>query len=232
MTKIQKKIKSNMGVTHMLKDIEAVIFDLDGTLIDSMWVWKSIDMEYLGKRNIEVPKELNKELEGMSFEEVAVFFKNNFGLTDSVEEIVKEWNQMAWDKYEHEVKLKPGVREFLKYLKNKNIKTGIATSNSRSLAKLVLKANNIDKYIDKIVTSTEVSKGKPEPDVYLMAAKELEQNPRKCLVFEDVLNGMIAGKRANMKVCAVYDEASHASYEEKSKVADYIIDDMTEIVLI
>ncbi len=214
----------------MLKDIEAVIFDLDGTLIDSMWVWKSIDMEYLGKRNIEVPKELNKELEGMSFEEVAAFFKERFEIEDSVEEIVAEWNKMAWDKYENEVKLKPGVRDFLKYLKNKNIKTGIATSNSRGLAKLVLKANNIDNYIDKIVTSTEVSKGKPEPDVYLRAAKELEQNPCKCLVFEDVLNGMIAGKRANMKVCAVYDEASHASYEEKSKVADYIIDDMTEIV--
>ena len=216
----------------MLRDIEAVIFDLDGTLIDSMWVWKSIDMEYLGKRNISVPRELNKELEGMSFEEVAEFFKDRFDIEDSVEEIVAEWNKMAWDKYENEVKLKPGVREFLKYLKNNNIKTGIATSNSRSLAKLVLKANNIDKYIDKIVTSTEVSKGKPEPDVYLKAAEELEQNPSTCLVFEDVLNGMIAGKRAHMKVCAVYDEASHASYEEKSKVADYIIDDMTEIVFI
>ena len=101
---------------------KAVIFDLDGTLIDSMWVWKSIDIEYLGRRNIEVPKELNKRLEGMSFEEVAVFFKENFGLEDSVEEIVEEWNKMAWDKYEHEVKLKHGVRELLKYLKNKNIK--------------------------------------------------------------------------------------------------------------
>ena len=216
----------------MLKDIEAVIFDLDGTLVDSMWVWQSIDLEYLGKRNITVPKGLNKRLEGMSFEEVAAFFKGNFGLEDSVEEIVDEWNQMAWDKYEHEVKLKHGVRDFLRYLKKRNIKIGIATSNSRTLAELVLKANDIDKYIDKIVTSTEVSKGKPEPDVYLKAAEELNQNPCKCLVFEDVLNGMIAGKRAQMKVCAVYDKASHATIEEKREVADYVIDDMTEIVFI
>ncbi|MBE5936253.1 MAG: HAD family phosphatase [Lachnospiraceae bacterium] len=213
----------------MLKDIEAVIFDLDGTLIDSMWVWQSIDREYLGKREIAVPKELNKELEGMSFEEVAAYFKEKFGLEDSVEEIVAEWNRMAWDKYEHEVKLKQGVRDFLKYLKSNDIKTGIATSNSRGLAQLVLKANNIDKYIDKIVTSTDVSKGKPEPDVYLLAAKELNKKPCKCLVFEDVLNGMIAGKRANMRVCAVYDKASHATMEQKKEVADYVIDDMTQI---
>lgn len=216
----------------MLRDIEAVIFDLDGTLIDSMWVWKSIDMEYLGKRNISVPRELNKELEGMSFEEVAEFFKDRFDIEDSVEEIVAEWNKMAWDKYENEVKLKPGVREFLKYLKNNNIKTGIATSNSRSLAKLVLKANNIDKYIDKIVTSTEVSKGKPEPDVYLKVAKGLNLNPANCLVFEDVVNGIIAGKRANMKVCAIYDEASKNTTEEKQKTADYYITDFEEIVYI
>lgn len=214
----------------MLKDIEAVIFDLDGTLIDSMWVWESIDIEYLGRHNIELPKELNREIEGMSFEETAAYFKKRFNLDYSIDEIAKEWNDMAWDKYENEVKLKKGVKKFLKYLKNKNIKTGIATSNSRKLAKLVLKANGIDKYIDTIVTSSDVNKGKPQPDVYLAVAQKLEEKPSKCLVFEDVLNGIIAGKRANMKVCAVYDEASSISEEEKKEAADYYIDNMEEIV--
>lgn len=214
----------------MLKDIEAVIFDLDGTLIDSMWVWESIDIEYLGRHNIELPKELNREIEGMSFEETAAYFKKRFNLDYSIDEIAKEWNDMAWDKYENEVKLKKGVKKFLKYLKNKNIKTGIATSNSRKLAKVVLKANGIDKYIDTIVTSSDVNKGKPQPDVYLAVAQKLEEKPSKCLVFEDVLNGIIAGKRANMKVCAVYDEASSITEEEKKEAADYYVENMEEIV--
>ena len=214
----------------MLEDIEAVIFDLDGTLIDSMWVWESIDIEYLGRHNIELPKELNREIEGMSFEETAAYFKKRFNLNYSIDEIAKEWNDMAWDKYENEVKLKKGVRKFLKYLKNKNIKTGIATSNSRKLAKVVLESNGIDKYIDTIVTSSEVNKGKPQPDVYLAVAEKLHEKPSKCLVFEDVLNGIIAGKRANMKVCAVYDKASCITEEEKKEAADYYVENMDEIV--
>lgn len=216
----------------MLKDIEAVIFDLDGTLIDSMWVWNKIDEEYLGKRNIEHPSNLNQELEGKSFRETAEYFKQRFKLTESVEQIEEDWNNMAWDKYEHEVKLKKGALTFLKYLKEKNIKMGIATSNSRELVELVTKANGINQFFDKIVTATEVQKGKPEPDVYLKVAKGLNLNPTKCLVFEDVVNGIIAGKRANMKVCAIYDDASKNTTEEKQNTADYYINDFEDIIYI
>lgn len=216
----------------MLKDIEAVIFDLDGTLIDSMWVWNKIDEEYLGSRNIEHPANLNQELEGKSFRETAQYFKDRFGITDTVEQIEETWHNMAWDKYEHEVKLKKGALKFLNYLKNQNIKIGIATSNSRELVELVTKANGINHFFDKIVTATEVQKGKPEPDVYLKVAKGLNLNPAKCLVFEDVLNGIIAGKRANMKVCAIYDEASKNTTEEKQNAADYYIKDFEDLVYI
>lgn len=215
----------------MFKDIEAVIFDLDGTLIDSMWVWQRVDEEYFARFNIEQPKDFNLAIEGKSFRETAEFFKKRFQLPLLVEEIEDDWNRMAWDKYKHEVPLKKGVMKFLQFLKKKNIKMGIATSNSRELVELVTKANGIRDFFDYICTATEVQKGKPEPDIYLRVAKGLNKNPKKCLVFEDVVNGIIAGKRANMKVCAVYDEASKDSTHQKIKYADYYVENFTDINL-
>ena len=118
----------------MLKKTEAALFDMDGTLIDSMWMWKNIDIEYLGRYGIELPEDLQKEIEGMSFSETAVYFKERFSLDVPIESIKSDWNQMAWNKYENEVTVKDGVFEFLDYLKEQGIKLGIATSNSVELA--------------------------------------------------------------------------------------------------
>ena len=215
----------------MFNDIEAVIFDLDGTLIDSMWVWEKVDEEYFARFNIEQPKEFNSEIEGRSFRETAEYFKSRFKIPRSIEEIEDDWNRMAWDKYEHEVPLKKGVMRFLEFLKKNKIKMGIATSNSRELVELVTKANGISDFFDNVCTATEVQKGKPEPDIYLMVAKGINKNPKKCLVFEVVVNGIIAGKRANMKVCAVYDESSKESTTKKIKYADYYVENFSDIDL-
>jgi haloacid dehalogenase superfamily, subfamily IA, variant 3 with third motif having DD or ED/haloacid dehalogenase superfamily, subfamily IA, variant 1 with third motif having Dx(3-4)D or Dx(3-4)E len=214
----------------MLKDIDAVIFDLDGTLIDSMWMWKSIDIEYLARFGKEFPEDLQRCIEGMSFSETAVYFKERFNLPDSLEQIKSDWNRMAWDKYLNEVPLKEGVMDFLKYLKELNLPLGIATSNSRELAELVINKHNISHYFTSIRTSCEVERGKPYPDIYLRVAKDLGVSPERCLVFEDVIQGVIAGKRANMKVCAVYDEFSKDDEEEKKKLADYYIRSMKELL--
>ena len=87
--------------THILDGVSAVLFDLDGTLVDSMWMWKSIDVEYLGRKGIAVPEDIQafqEELEGMGFTETAVFFKNRFQIEDSLEEIKKTWIFMAEEK--------------------------------------------------------------------------------------------------------------------------------------
>ena len=94
----------------MMDGIEAVIFDLDGSLVDSMWIWKDIDIEYLGRFGLEPPAGLQSEIEGMSFSETAGYFKERFRLPDSVEKIKEDWNRMAWDKYMSQVPLKEGVR--------------------------------------------------------------------------------------------------------------------------
>lgn len=215
---------------EMLKNIDAVIFDLDGTLVDSMWMWKTIDIEYLARFGLEFPEDLQADIEGMSFTETAIFFKNRFKLPDPVDKIKRDWNEMAWDKYLNEVPLKEGVREFLDYLKEKQIPAGIATSNSKELVDLIINKHNISEYFKSIRTSCEVEKGKPSPDIYLLVAKDLKVEPLRCLVFEDIIQGIMAGKNANMKVCAVYDEFSKDDEKEKIKLADYYILSMRELL--
>lgn len=213
----------------MLNNIDAVIFDLDGTLVDSMWMWKEIDVEYLSKFGIEVPSDLQQAVEGMSFSETAQYFKDRFNLPDPVDVIKVEWNQMAWDKYGNEVPLKKGVIEFLEELRCRGIKTGIATSNSRELVNHVLKSLNITEYFDSVRTSCEAKKGKPAPDIYLLVADDLQVDPKKCLVFEDLALGVMAGKSAGMSVCAVFDPYSEDDKDRKRELADYYIDTYFDI---
>lgn len=201
--------------------IEAVIFDLDGSMVDSMWMWRSIDIEYLGKFGIELPENLQACIEGMSFSETAVYFKERFQLPYDLDTIKAEWNRMAWDKYAHEVPVKEGVTELLQYCMAHGIKAGIATSNSRELVENVVNVHHLDQYFSCIMTGCDVAKGKPAPDIYLAVAKELGVTPENCLVFEDIIPGIQAGKAAGMKVCAVYDQYSEHQDVEKRKLADY-----------
>lgn len=214
----------------LLQNIDAVIFDLDGSLVDSMWMWHEIDVEYLGRYGMEVPKGLQKEIEGFSFSETAAYFKNRFLLPDSLEEIKKCWNEMAWEKYTHEVPLKPGAGEFLKLCKESGILLGIATSNSRELVTNVADTHGLHDYFSCIMTACEVGKGKPAPDIYLAVAQNLSVLPGRCLVFEDIVPGIQAGKAAGMKVCAVEDAYSLDQTEAKKALADYYIKDFYEIM--
>lgn len=214
----------------MLNAMKAVIFDLDGTLMDSMWMWRDIDIEYLGRYGYEPPANIERDIEGMSFTETAVYFQKRFALPCSIEEIKKVWRDMALEKYAKEVRLKPGAEGFLAYLRETGIRIGIASSNTRDLIDACLAGNGIAGYIDQIITSCEVAKGKPAPDVYLQAASLLGVRPDHCLVFEDVPMGILAGKNAGMRVCAVRDAFSEPLTEEIRALADYYITTYDEIL--
>lgn len=220
-----------MGIgDRMLKNIEAVIFDMDGTLIDSMWMWKSIDEEYLGEFNIDYPDDLQSNIEGMSFTETCYYLKEEFDIPDDVDAIRNHINTMAWDYYENKVPMKNNALNFLDLLTMKKIKLGIGTSNSRELVNLVLSKLNVKHYFESIRTSCEVEKGKPHPDIYLQVAKDINVKPENCLVFEDVPNGLLAAKGAGMKCCAVYDDFSSHLWNKMVDIADYNIKDYGDIL--
>lgn len=215
---------------NMLKNIEAVIFDVDGTLVDSMWVWQSVDHDYFERYHLTPPESFYDDIEGMSYSEVARYYLDTFPqITCTMEELMDEWTQMAHHKYLHEVPLKKGVRTFIEHMRGAGMKIGISTSNRKEMVQDMLKEFGMDPLFDAIHSACEAGAGKPAPDVYLMTAEALGVAPEKCLVFEDVPNGILAGKNAGMKVCAVEDDFSSAQEEKKRKLADYYIQDYDEI---
>ncbi|MBR6273620.1 MAG: HAD family phosphatase [Lachnospiraceae bacterium] len=211
-------------------DTEAVIFDLDGTLVDSMWIWKQIDIDYLSLYGIKLPENLQNSIDGMSYSETAVYFKERFGIPDSIEKIKQDWYDMSIEFYRKRVPLKTGALEFLKQLKARGIKTGIATSNSRELLETALDSLHVKEYFDSLHVACEVAKGKPSPDIYLLVADDLGIEPEKCFVFEDITQGIEAAHAAGMKACGIYDEISFERGHRLDSVADYYINDFNEII--
>lgn len=215
----------------MLTNIKAVLFDLDGSLLDSMWIWPEVDKVYMKKYGLTEPETFHKDIEGMSYTETAQYFLDAFPtLTCTVDEVKQEWTEMTMDLYRTKVPLKPGAAQFLDRMRKAQVLLGIATSNSRELTEAALEALHVKDYFSVICTSCEVAAGKPAPDVYLKAAEVLGVLPEHCLVFEDIPNGILAGKNAGMKVCAVDDLFSRPYEEEKRKLADYYICDYREIL--
>lgn len=213
----------------MLNNIKAAIFDLDGTLVNSMWVWDKINDDMFKELNMEKPKNFRQEINHLSFKETAIYFKNKYSPNSTVEGLMKSWNDNSYNYYANEVLLKDGAKEFLEKLKENNIKIGLATSNSTTLLEATLKNNDIYNLFDAITTTGEVSRGKNFPDVYLLAAEKLSVNPCECIVFEDILAAAQGAKAAGMKVIAVHD--NNEDEEELRKFADKYINDFNELLL-
>lgn len=213
-----------------MDNIKAAIFDLDGTLVDSMWVWEQIDIEFLRSKGYTPPADLKDAITHLTFKQTAEYFKNRFNLSDSIDEITDTWHNMAYDFYSSKVKLKEGVIEFFNKLKSLDIKIGLATSNSLPLLEATLKNNGIYNFFDAITVTDEVKKSKENPDVYLLCANKLNVSPENCVVFEDIIAAVKGAKLAGMKVIGVYDKASEDQEEILSKTCDKYIYSYNELI--
>ncbi len=220
-----------MRKNEILRNRKAIIFDLDGTLVDSMWMWKAIDIEFLGEYGRACPEDLQKQIEGMSFSETAEYFKARFDLPLDTGQIKEIWTRMSIDKYRTQVRLKSGAVRLLRYAGARGIACGIATSNGRQMVDAVLEATGVLPYFQVVTTACEVKEGKPSPDIYLEVASRLGVAPEDCLVFEDVPAGILAGKRAGMTVCGVADDSAAHMREEVIGLSDYFIESFEDIPL-
>lgn len=219
-----------MNRENWLKNIEGAVFDLDGTLLDSSWVWEKVDEKFLGDRGFQVPDDYVDEISPLGAERAAVYTIERFGLNEDKDDIVREWIEMAKKEYATEVVCKPYAKEFLEKLHKLNIKMAVATSSDRELFMKTLEREGILKYFQKIVTVDEVERGKGYPDIYEEAARRIKVNPHKCLVFEDILAGVIGASLGEFNVVAVFDEKSKHNWEKIKSISKYSINDYKELL--
>ena len=219
-----------MNRENWLKNIEGAVFDLDGTLLDSSWVWEKVDEKFLGDRGFQVPDDYVDEISPLGAERAAVYTIERFGLNEDKDDIVREWIEMAKKEYVTEVVCKPYAKEFLEELHKLNIKMAVATSSDRELFMKTLEREGILKYFQKIVTVDEVERGKGYPDIYEEAARRIKVNPHKCLVFEDILAGVTGASLGEFNVVAVFDEKSKHNWEKIKSISKYSINDYKELL--
>ncbi len=210
-------------------EFTAAIFDLDGTLIDSNTVWEKVDRIFLQKRKISCTDSFVHNLAAMTYEEAAEAMRG-LGVTETVGEITAEFNELAVREYRHSIFLKNGAAEYLSYLKGKGVRLALATASPKELYEPVLRNNHVYGAFDVFCTTGKVGKSKDFPDIYLYAASELGAAPGDCVVFEDVLKGIVSAKNAGMKAVGVYDKYSEEDIITIRNTADKFIFDFFEMM--
>lgn len=186
------------------ENIKAVIFDLDGLLIDSEPAWRSAHATVLERRGFSFTEEFRRKVHGAGHAKVAEIYKQEYGIEDSAEDIIKELRKTFYDMYLQEPLLMEGAKECLKSFFDKGLILAAATGNGpREGVLLLLEELEILQYFRIVVTDDEVSESKPSPVIYLTTAEKLGVVSNTCLVLEDSVNGVRAGSAAGMTVFGV-----------------------------
>ena len=208
--------------------VYAVIFDLDGVLADSEPWWNQIDAKLLAEHGVSYHGEYHRNVLGVSYRLAVEFYKNAFHISASVEELMRRRGEIATDFFANRVGLFPSAKTTLEQLREMKLHLAIATSSVSASAHPFLDRTGIRSSFSVVVTGDEVQHGKPHPDIYLRVAKKLGISPEACLVIEDSLAGIAAGKAANMRVAAIPDRR-FVDPREYGKEAHYVLGSLSEI---
>ena len=213
-----------------MNGIKGLIFDYDGTLVDSMHVWDEVDREYVKRHHIETDLDIGQAVRNFSFRECADFFIREFHLSDPPGVIMAEWNEMAREKYAGQIRLKEGVREYLAVCRRKGIPMAILTSNHPENVHANLRLHGIEEWFSHVLTADEAGYNKTQPALFAFAAKTLGFRPPECAVFDDIRSAIEAAKEAGLYTVGVHDSRSTAEDTARIRsVADRYITSFCEL---
>ena len=209
------------------KKMKAVIFDMDGVLVDSQPYHFKADIETMSEYGVVKDQKFYEKFAGTLTSDRMRILKDLFKLDIPVEEMVKKREDMILEIMAREdIKPVSGIPEFLKSIKNRGLKTAVASSSGYDLIGLILSRLGISEYFDSITSGNDVKRGKPDPDVFLLAAERIGVNPRECFVVEDSENGVKAAKSAGMKALGYINPTSG---NQCLDMADAVTDDFRKV---
>lgn len=214
---------------NKIKDIKGAIFDLDGTILDSMFIWSEIGYKFLEEKGIQLPPGSDEQFTTMSLMEAAEYYIKHFDNTATIESIVNDINRLVEGFYFNEVLKKDGVKEFLEYLKNKGVKMCIATATDKYMVEKALERNGIRDYFSEIFTCNGVGAGKNTPVIYDVSLEHLGTPKENTFVFEDALYAIETANKAGYNLVGIKDVSEKAPEEEISKLCNYFINNYQDI---
>jgi len=207
--------------------IEAVVFDLDGILIDSEHVWDEVRQQLADERGGRWNENASRDMMGMSSIEWSRYMRDVVGLSEEPEEISAEVVRRLEDRYRRELPLIPGAEQAVERLAAR-WPLALASSSNRELIDLVLESSGLGRYFEASVSSEEVARGKPAPDVFLEAARRLGVEPTHCAAVEDSENGILAAKAAGMRTIAI-PNPHYPPHEDALVAADVVLASIEEL---
>lgn len=208
--------------------IRGAIFDVDGTLLDSMGIWQVAGIRYLESIQVEPEPGLSKILYPMTIEEGVAYVKEHYRLSRSTEEITQGLLMVVRDFYYKEVQAKEDVIKFLEKLYDDKIPMIVATAGHKEYAEAALKRLGMDHYFQEILTCSELGRGKHEPEIYLQCASALGRKPEETMVFEDAGYAIETAKKAGFITVGIRDMSNGDSWRQIRETADYVLEDWSE----
>lgn len=212
--------------------IKCAIFDADGTLLDSMPMWRDITYEYADFKGCHAPKDLHETLNRLSLEQCADYYIS-LGASGTRDQVVDELSAWALKGYRTRVGEKPGAGEFLKLLRQSGVKVAVATASQEEGVRAALERLDMLPCVDLLLTCTQVGKGKEHPDIFLRCAAAFGAAPKEAVVFEDSAHALRTARQAGFSTVAVEDSISMADSGDLASIrrwADRRISDYHQLI--